>query len=82
MRNPTYYLNLFTGTTWDEFLADGGKVTGFRKSRWSTVQKVEPGDQFLCYLTGVSRFVGLLEATSEGYRDETPIWTREFFRLG
>jgi hypothetical protein len=26
----TYWLDLFTGTTWEEFLAAGGEVSGFR----------------------------------------------------
>lgn len=34
-----YWLDLFTGQTWQEFLAAGGEVTGFRESRWPTVQR-------------------------------------------
>ena len=33
----------------------------------------------MCYLTGVSRFIGVLEVTSEPYWDETPIWKDEVF---
>jgi hypothetical protein len=76
----SYWLNLYTGTTWQEFLQAGGKVTGFREGRWKTVQQVTPGDYFLCYLTGVSRFAGVLEVTSEPYWDETKIWKDELFR--
>jgi EVE domain len=43
------------------------------------VQQIKPGDYFLCYLTGVSRFIGVLEVTSEPYWDETPIWEDEVF---
>jgi hypothetical protein len=43
------------------------------------VQRIELGDYLLCYLTGVSRFIGVLEATSEPYWDETPIWKDEIF---
>lgn len=75
----TYWLDLFTGATWDEFLAAGGDVSGFRESRWRTVQKMKPGDVLLCYLTGVSRWVGALEVISEAYRDSSPIWTDEEF---
>jgi len=28
-----YWLDLFTGTTWEEFQAAGSSVSGFRKSR-------------------------------------------------
>jgi hypothetical protein len=75
----TYWLDLFTGTTWQEFLDAGATVSGFRERRWKTVQRIKPGDYLLCYLTGVSRFIGVLEATSEPYWDETPIWKDEVF---
>jgi hypothetical protein len=76
---PTYYLNLFTGQTWDEFNANGAKVSGFRESRWKTVKRLKPGDLLVGYLTGASRFIGLLEVTSEGFKADDPIWARESF---
>jgi hypothetical protein len=79
LSSRTYWLDLFTGTTWQEFLDAGATVSGFRERRWKTVQRIKPGDYFLCYLTGVSRFIGVLEATSEPYWDETPIWKDEVF---
>jgi hypothetical protein len=79
MKSRTYWLDLFTGTTWQEFLDAGGEVSGFRESRWKTVQRIKPGDYLLCYLTGVSRLVGVLEVTSKPYKDTTPIWSEEVF---
>ena len=79
MGKPTYWLDLFTGTTWKEFLDAGAKVSGFRDHRRKTVQTFKPGDFLLCYLTGLSRFIGLLEVTSEPYRDESKIWKDETF---
>ena len=79
LSSPTYWLDLFTGTTWQEFLNAGATISGFRKRRWKTVQRIKPGDYLLCYLTGVSRFIGVLEATSEPYLDESPIWKDEVF---
>ena len=79
MSNRNYWLDLFTGVTWEEFKKAGGKVSGFRKSRWKSVQKIKPGDYFLCYLTGVSRFIGILEVTSKPFQDDTPIWADEDF---
>ncbi len=70
---------MFTGTTWQEFLKEGATVSGFRERRWRTVQQLKPGDYFLCYLTGVSRFIGVLEVTSEPYWDETPRWKDDVF---
>jgi hypothetical protein len=72
-------LDLFTGAKWKDFLDAGGKVSGFRESRWTIVQKIKPGDYLLCYLTGVSRFIALLEVTSEAYKDASKIWKDEVF---
>ncbi|UCC78439.1 MAG: EVE domain-containing protein [Candidatus Zixiibacteriota bacterium] len=57
-----------------EFLKAGGKVSGFSENRWKTVQKVKPGDYLICYLTGVSRFIGVLEVISKPFKDTTKIW--------
>jgi hypothetical protein len=37
-----YWLDLFTGTTWKEFLAAGGEVSGFRERRWKTCPAGQP----------------------------------------
>lgn len=79
MSNRSYWLDLFTGVTWKEFQAAGGNVSGFRESRWSAVQKIQPGDYLLCYVTGVSRFIAALETISAPFRDSSPIWKDEDF---
>ncbi len=69
----TFWLDLFTGTTWKEFRDAGGEISGFSKKREKIVAKIQPGDILLCYLTGVMRWVGALEvigATS----DISKIW--------
>ncbi|HXK39672.1 MAG TPA: hypothetical protein VJ837_02460, partial [Candidatus Paceibacterota bacterium] len=75
----SYWLNLFTGTTWQEFQSSGSSISGFREHNWSRASKIKPGDIFLCYLVGVSRWVGLLEIQSERFRDESRIFTEELF---
>ena len=79
MSTRNYLLDLFTGVTWKEFLDAGGEVSGFRESRWSIAQKIRPGDYLLCYLTGVSRFIGVLEGVSGPFKDSSPIWKDEDF---
>jgi predicted RNA-binding protein len=79
MAERSYWLDLFTAVTWQEFLDAGATVSGFRESRWNTLQKIKVGDFFLCYLTGVSRWIGLLEVTSEPFRDTSQIWKDETF---
>ena len=66
----TYWLDLFTGRSWEEFLAAGGKMSGFRRSRWKTVERIAPGDWLLSYVTGVSRWIGILEVTGQPFFDE------------
>jgi predicted RNA-binding protein len=79
MNDRTYWLDLFTWTTWQEFLKAGGEVSGFRDRRWNTVRKIKPGDYLICYLTGIMRFIGVLEVISEPYKDATKIWSDEIF---
>ncbi len=75
----TYWLDLFTGVTWEEFQKAGAKISGFREHRRKRASKIRPGDIFLCYLTGVKRWVGLLEVTGEMFEDSSPIWAEEVF---
>lgn len=79
MSNRTYWLDLFTWTTWQEFLDAGGQVSGFRDRRWNTVKQMRPGDYLLCYLTGVMRFIGVLEVVGTPYIDKSVIWQDEIF---
>ena len=68
-----YWLDLFTGTTWRQFREAGAVTTGFRHSQRSALKRVRPGDVFVCYLTGVMRFVGALGIVGPGdYR--RPLW--------
>lgn len=75
----TYWLNLFSPHTWQQFLDAGASVTGFRANKWKQVQRIAVGDYMLCYLTQVSRFIGVLEIVSEPYHDDTKsIWDDDF----
>jgi hypothetical protein len=74
MSNRQYWLDLFTGATWHEFLDAGGHISGYRERRWKMVQQMKPGDYLLCYLTGVSRWIGVLEAVSSPFKNTSSIW--------
>jgi hypothetical protein len=74
-----YWLDLFTEETWLEAALRGFTVTGFTQRRWATVQRIQPNDIFICYLTGRSSYVGLLRATGPAYLDDTPIWASQVF---
>ena len=69
-----YWLDLFTGTTWNEFRKAGATVSGFRARMRKTVGRISPGDILLCYMTGVMRWVGALRVI--GPSDDTShIWS-------
>ena len=68
-----YWLDLFTGTTWDEFQKSGASTSGFSFRMRKTVQSIQPGDILLCYLTGVMRWVGALEVIGQS-DDKRRIW--------
>jgi hypothetical protein len=74
----TYWLDLFTGTTWQEFRDSGCKVSGFSHRMRGTVARIARGDILLCYLTGVMRWVGALEVIGPS-RDKSKIWSQSDF---
>jgi hypothetical protein len=73
-----YWLDLFTGTTWDEFRRAGARITGFRASTRRVGSGVKPGDVLLCYLTGVMRWVGALEVVGAS-AGRSRIWKDDLF---
>lgn len=79
MAQRQYWLDLFTYQTWSEFHAAGASVSGFRENRWKSVQAMKPGDYLLCYLTGVSRWIGLLEVTGPAFQSAEKIWGDSVF---
>jgi hypothetical protein len=68
-----YWLDLFTGTTWDEFRNSGANVSGFSERMRNNVERMASGDVLLCYLTGVMRWVGALEVLGQS-KDTRRIW--------
>jgi len=76
-----YFLNVFNGTTWDEFRRGGANVAGFDDNRRKTTltNSLKPGDILLCYLTRVSLWVGMVEVTGERFRDESRIYAEAIY---
>jgi len=72
--------DLFTARTYGKFQKAGAKVSGCRERQLHTCEQVQPGDKLLCYITGISRWVGVLRVTKPLYR----IWDMDVFpvRLG
>lgn len=78
-RERNYWVQVFTPKTWQRFLDFGARVTGFRDTRWKHIQKLRPGDYVLCYLSGLSKWIGVLEVESDPYLDTTPVWEDDLF---
>lgn len=76
---PVYWLSLFNATTWQEFLDAGAEVMGFPETRQKTVHRIKPGDYLLAYLTGVSKWIAVLEVVSEPYDDLSRVWQQALF---
>jgi predicted RNA-binding protein len=77
--NEKYYLALFNEETWNEFLEKGSSVYGTNLNKQKRMEKTNPGDFLICYVTKLARFVGLLEITSKAYLDEHRIWKNDIY---
>lgn len=73
----TYYLDLFSPATYDAFSRSDRTVSGFRPRQRGIAQRIRPGDRFVCYMTKLSRWIGLLEIESGPFEDATPIFYPE-----
>ncbi|MDC0979051.1 EVE domain-containing protein [Gammaproteobacteria bacterium] len=74
MPSAQYWLCLFTVETWDRFLYAGGEVIGFNEGKLSAAKKIEIGDRVICYLTGVSAVVAVMEVRGSAFVSREPIW--------
>lgn len=74
-----YWLDLFTVQTYEEFRNAGARVSGFRERQWNRCQRIQIGDKLLCYLTGISRWAGVLIVKGHPFRSTDKIWEMEAF---
>jgi predicted RNA-binding protein len=72
-----YYLNLFSPETYETFSHSARTISGFRIRQKNVAQRIVPGDRFICYMTKLSRWVGILEVESEAFEDDSPIFFEE-----
>lgn len=69
-----YFVDLFSPETYEAFSESDRTITGFRPRQRRQAQRVEPGDMFFCYLTRLSRWMGLLRVEGYMFEDEAPIF--------
>lgn len=70
-----YYIDLFSPETYERFANSDRTVSGFRKRQTSVANRIRPGDKLICYMTKLSRWVGVLKVKSNYFVDDTPIFT-------
>lgn len=75
--NMAAYLDLFTPETWNAFLKRGRDVSGFRVWGRVIASKIRPDDVFICYLVGLSRWIGALRVLSNAYEDSAPYFVEQ-----
>lgn len=59
----TYFVDIFSVETYEEFSKTEKSICGFHPNRRAWVAKIKPGDKIVCYLKGLSCWVGILEVT-------------------
>lgn len=69
-----YFITLFSPETYEAFSRSDRSVSGHRSRHRNMASRVQPGDRLVCYLTKLSRWVGILEVLGEPYEDDTPIF--------
>ncbi len=73
----TFYTNLFSPDTFETFSRSPRDVSGFSKHQLTWARRIQQGDRFICYMTKLSRWVGVLEVLGECYIDESPLFYPE-----
>ena len=69
-----YYLDLFSPETYEAFSKSDRTISGFRQSQESYAKRIKIGDKLICYMTKLSRFIGVLEVTGKYFIDNSPIF--------
>lgn len=72
-----YYIDLFSPETYQAFTNSDRTISGFSPKQETVAKKINVGDKLICYVTKISRFVGVLEICSKYFIDDKPIFYKE-----
>jgi predicted RNA-binding protein len=75
----SYWLTVWSLTTWREFLRAGGDVYGLPPRYQKQAMKLKIGDQLICYMKGRSEFFAVLEVASLPWWDNKQIWSEDIY---
>jgi hypothetical protein len=70
----SYYTDLSSPETYEAFARSPRDISGFRLNQQPHAQRIRPGDKFVCYMTKLSRWFGVLEVQSTCFLDESPLF--------
>jgi hypothetical protein len=69
-----YFIDLFSPETYEAFTRSDRDISGFRLRHKGMAERIKSGDVFVCYLTRLSRWFGLLEVIEGPFIDDKPIF--------
>lgn len=72
-----YYTDLFSPETYEAFGRSDRTLTGFRIRQRNVAGRIMPGDKLVCYMTKLSRWIGVLDVLEGPFIDDAPIFFPE-----
>src|ERR1051326_119342 len=72
-----YFLDLFSPETHEAFSRSDRTISGFRPRQRNVAGNVKRGDKLLCYVTRLSRWIGVLTVLDGPFIDDRPIFYPE-----
>jgi hypothetical protein len=69
-----YDLDLFSPETDEAFSRSDRTISGFRPRQRTLAGRVRPGDRFVCYMTRLSRWVGVLAVLEGPFDADMPLF--------
>lgn len=72
-----YFIDLFSPDTYEHFNESDRSISGFRLSQKPFAKKIKAGDKLVCYLTKLSRWIGVLEVLDTFFIDDSPIFSAD-----
>ena len=70
----SYFIYLFSPETYEAFSRSSRDISGFRRRHRGMAERIKAGDVFVCYVTRLSRWFGLLEVLEGPFIDDKPIF--------
>ena len=69
-----YYIDIFSPETYEIFSKSDRLISGFKPRQEKAASRIKIGDKLICYMTKLSRWIGVLEVTSVYYNDNSPLF--------